>query len=111
MPSLLLLLCLCFIGAVVTTRSDRQVLFALEVKSEDVFENIRLNIMFTKRKWYFLYLIKTFKWIWNKGFEPPFHRDAKLWLTEWQGSCGKALKDEDSHWVDLRNARKLKEAI
>jgi hypothetical protein len=54
---------------------------------------IRINIMYARRCWCFLFIWRRFEWSWNSGFDPPKgHHDANLWLTEFQGVCGKALR-------------------
>jgi hypothetical protein len=50
--------------------------------------------MFLRRPFYFLWLIQVFEWTWSKGFEPPNHKDAGLFLTRWQGIAGMAARDE-----------------
>ena len=55
--------------------------------------DIRINIMYARRRWYFLWGIRVFEWTWNDGFEPPNeHQDANMWLCDRQGACGKALR-------------------
>lgn len=56
--------------------------------------DVRINIMYARRRWYFLWLfVKVFEWTWNDGFAPPNeHVDANLWICEFQGVCGKAFR-------------------
>lgn len=54
---------------------------------------VRINIMYARRRWYFLWLVRTFEWTWNDGFDPPVgHVDANMWICEFQGVCGKAFR-------------------
>lgn len=54
---------------------------------------IRINIMYARRRWYFLWLVRVFEWTWNDGFDPPRgHVDANMWISEFQGACGKAFR-------------------
>lgn len=55
---------------------------------------IRINIMYAKRRWYTLFLfVKVFEWTWNDGFEHPNeHEDANLWMCDLQGACGRAFR-------------------
>lgn len=59
-------------------------------------KDVRINIMYARRKWYFLWLASVFEWSWNKGFESPNKfRDANIWLCEFQGVCGLAFRSGD----------------
>lgn len=65
--------------------------------------DIRINIMHTHRKWYFLGLVRMFHWTWNDKFDPPEgHFDVNLRLTEFQGVCGKAFREQLPQFVDFR---------
>jgi hypothetical protein len=65
-------------------------------------DDIRINIMFTKRKWY-LFFFRRFIWVWSDGFTAPnAHLDSNLWLTEFQGACGQALRAKTAVHVDFR---------
>lgn len=60
---------------------------------EKLGSDIRINVMYARHKWYFFFLARGFDWCWSTGFEPPdAHHDANLFLTEFQGVCGKALR-------------------
>lgn len=56
--------------------------------------DIRINIMYARRRWYFLWFVRVFEWTWNDGFGPPNeHVDANLWICEFQGACGRAFRN------------------
>lgn len=58
-----------------------------------LIEDVRINIMYARRRWYFLWLARSFEWTWNDGFAPPNeHVDANLWICEFQGACGRAFR-------------------
>lgn len=59
-------------------------------------DDVRINIMYARRRWYTLWLfVKVFEWTWNDGFaHPNEHRDANMWICEYQGACGKAFRSQ-----------------
>ena len=60
---------------------------------EKLGKEVRINIMYARRRWYFLWLARAFEWTWNNGFDPPAgHIDANMWICEFQGVCGKAFR-------------------
>lgn len=69
----------------------------LEAQKEEwrskLIPDVRINIMYARRRWYFLWLVRVFEWTWNDGFGPPNeHLDANMWICEFQGACGKAFR-------------------
>ncbi|HEY7288980.1 MAG TPA: hypothetical protein VH583_04010 [Vicinamibacterales bacterium] len=52
-------------------------------------DGCRMNVMYARRKWL---VIPVFKWVWHRGYAPPLHRDANMFLFRWQGVAGKAFK-------------------
>jgi hypothetical protein len=71
---------------------------------EKLGPEVRINIMFARRRWYVLWLFRVFEWTWN-DFQPPHHEDANLWLAEWQGVCGRALRTQRPQSVYFREQR------
>lgn len=64
--------------------------------------HLRFNVMMARRRWYFLWLLRTFEWTASKNFEPGQHHDARLWLGCWQGVAGKTLQEQTALFVDFR---------
>ncbi|MFC1654640.1 hypothetical protein ACFL2F_02440 [Myxococcota bacterium] len=69
---------------------------------EAIKDQIRFNVMCANRHWYHLFLFRSFRWIWNRGFDPPNHIDSGMKLKSWQGVCGRALKAEVPKFADMR---------
>ncbi|RMH20781.1 MAG: hypothetical protein D6696_07535, partial [Acidobacteria bacterium] len=57
-------------------------------------EQIRISVLYARRPWFFP-LFRYFRWEWTYGFRAgETHHDANLFLTEWQGVAGRALRQE-----------------
>lgn len=69
-------------------------------------ENVRINLMFARRAPYFP-LVRILRWEWrSSNYAPPEgHLDADLFLTEWQGVSGLALRCKEAKFVDFRETR------
>jgi hypothetical protein len=74
--------------------------------ADRIGKDLRFNVMYARRRWYFLWLARDFEWDEEQlGFTPGrFHFDQKLWLTEWQGVCGQALRKESVAFAELPGA-------
>jgi hypothetical protein len=69
---------------------------------------VRINVLFARRHLYFPFC-RIFHWIWAEGYkpsldEPSSHLGIHLWLTEWQGVCGRALRGEATQVVDFHSS-------
>lgn len=71
--------------------------------------NLRVNVMVASR--WPLVFVRTFQWRASRGFAPGAHRDARLWLTEYQGVAGLAFRAEAIQWYDLRTAPQFTPSI
>ena len=67
----------------------------LEVEDwrQQLHQDIRVNLMYVRRRWYTLWLLPSFEWTWNDGFA-PHHEDTNMWMCAWQGVCGKAYRSK-----------------
>jgi hypothetical protein len=71
---------------------------------EELGTDVRINVMFARRPWFFPFF-RVFRWGWRSdNYAPPEgHFDANLFLTEWQGVCGLALRAREAKFIDFRS--------
>jgi len=62
--------------------------------------DVRINLMFAKRRWYTLWLLPVFEWTWNDGFKPE-HRDANMWICVLQGAYGQAYRTRTAQFASI----------
>lgn len=79
-----------------------------EWKTKIASDGIRINVMYVRRRWYFLFA-RFFQWDANQGFEPAngAHHDLKLLLHVRQGVCGVAFRANQIQFADLTGESKL----
>jgi hypothetical protein len=73
--------------------------------SGNLHRDVRVNVMYARRRWYTLWLVRVFQWTASHGFRAGRDRDIKIPFLEWQGVCGKALRRCEVTWEDLRGPR------
>jgi hypothetical protein len=68
----------------------------LGIPGEHWGADLRMNVMYIRRAWWSLFLLRAFEMRGRKGFDTPgvVHADERLVLLSWQGVAGQALKGQ-----------------